>query len=183
MRERAGAGVRVSFDMTGKAGVVRLNSLVIRMDGRNEVAVTARIAGVPEVWPVDAVAASAIRVQALDVEMVFDGMFEAVALMPLGTALLDLTREAEPQVEALREMAAMFLAGFAGTAQAENAAQVRAFAEALPQPRGTLEIGIGGAGLAMIQLLPFVTGTVTPAYVTRVADAAALDVFWTPDDR
>lgn len=180
MREQTLPGMRLSFDMVSAEGVLRLNSLVFRADDRNEITVSARFAGVPEVWPVAPVAASAIRVQALEMEVAFDGMFESLLLLPLGTTLLDLTQEAEPQVAALRDVAAEFLAGFSGTAQAENAAQAQAFLDVLPHPRGVLEIDVGGAGIAAIQLLPALTGTVTPDYVTRVADAAALDVFWTP---
>lgn len=182
LRQQAMPGLSISFDMTSEAGVLRVNSFVLRDGDRGEVEVTARLAGVPEVWPVDSIAASAIRVQALDVEIGFDGLFERLLLVPLGTAMLDLRAEAPPQVAALRETAATFLAGFAGTGQAENAAQVQAFLDALPNPRGVLEIGLGQAGLSPLQLLPFATGTVTPDYVTRVADAAAVAVVWTPDE-
>lgn len=182
LRQQAMPGLSVSFDMTAEAGVLRINSFALRDGDRGQVEVTARLAGVPEVWPVDPIAASAIRVQALDVEIGFNGIFESLLLVPLGTALLDLRAEAPPQVAALRETAATFLAGFESTDQAENAAQVQAVLDALPNPRGVLEIGLGQAGLSPLQLLPFVTGTVTPDYVTRVADAAALDVVWTPDE-
>lgn len=182
VRQQAHPGLTLTFDATAEAGVLRVNSFVLRMDDTNEVALTARIAGVPEVWPVDPIAASAMRVQALDMEIVFDGLFEDLLLLPLGTGLLDLAQPAEPQVAALRTRMATVLSGFDGTPQAGNAAQAQAFLDALPHPRGTLEIGIGGAGLSALQLLPLLSGTVTADFAARVADAAALDIYWELED-
>lgn len=181
LRQSAWFGMSLTFDTTSDAGILRINSFVFRLDDTNEIALTARIAGVPEVWPVDPLASANIRLQALDMELVFDGMFETLALMPLGSALLDTRQPAEPQVAALRAVADAFLAGFGETPQAENAGQAQAFLDALPRPRGVLEIGIGGSGLSALQLFPVLTGVISPDFITRVADAAELDIFWMPE--
>ncbi len=180
-RGQAGPGMTISFDVTSADGVLRVNSFVLRRGEGDEIALTARLAGMPQVWPVGPAAMAAIRVQALDIEIALDGLFEALVLMPLGTAVLDLAEPAEQQVAALRKATRAFLAAFDGTAQAENAAQTQGFLDALPHPRGTLDVGIGGEGLSAVQLLRLFSGAPTPGLVRQLADAAALDIAWTPD--
>ncbi|WP_179378645.1 hypothetical protein [Jannaschia marina] len=181
MRQQAHPGMSLGFDATSEGGVLRVNAFRFAMDETNELTLTARIAGVPEVWPVDPVAVAAITVQALDVEIAFDGMFEALLLLPLGSALLDLTVPAEPQVAALRTQAEVALDGFAAAGQAEAAAEARAFVDALPHPRGVLELRLGGRGIAALQTGAALAGGLTPDFAARVAEAAELELFWTPD--
>lgn len=66
IRQQAEPGISISFDTTADAGVLRINSLLFRMDETNEISVTARLAGVPEVWPVNPVSVAALTLQALE---------------------------------------------------------------------------------------------------------------------
>ncbi|SFJ80461.1 hypothetical protein [Jannaschia pohangensis] len=181
MREQSRPGLSLTFDLAAEAGVLSIRSLRFRMDETNGLSLTARLAGVPEIWPVDPVAASAIRLQAMDLEIDFDGMFEALVLIPLGSAILDTTQAAEPQVAILRDGVRALLEPFAGTDQQANAEALQGFVDVLPHPRGVLSIGIGGTGLSAVQGMPFLTGTASPDFIARVASAAELDVQWTPD--
>lgn len=181
--EQAGSGTIVTFDTAADAGVLRINSFVMRTGDAGRMALTARLTGVPDIWPINPTSAAAMRIQALDLEITFDGLFETLLLMPLGTALLDTTQEAEPQIAALRSAASAFLSDLQETSQAENAAQAEVFLDALPHPRGVLEVGIGGEGLSAVQVLQFAKGIPTPDFVRRTGDAVDLDVFWTPKPR
>ena len=182
LREQAKPGISLTFDITAEGGGVAINSLTFRLGDAGEVTASARLSGMPEVWPVDPVAMAGMKLDDMDATIVFDGLFEALVLIPLGTQLLDLTQPAEPQVEALRAGAAAWLAGFEGTALAEDAGEAGAFLDTLPHPRGELGLRVGGTGLSLLQLGSLAGGIASPGFLARIAEAAEVELTWDAEE-
>ncbi len=181
LREQARPGPSLTSDLAGRGGTLRIDRLTLRTEDAGEVTLTARLSGRPEVWPVDPVPVATMRLDELEATVVFDGLFEAWAMVSPGRWLLDIARPAEPQVATLSSLGSDWLTALNGSPLSESAARARAFLADLPHPRGTLCLAVGGEGLTLRLAGRLLAAAVCPETIARLAEATEVDLTWDAD--
>lgn len=179
--QRSRSGMSLTFDLASQGGSVRLNALTLRSGDAGEITATARLSGLPEVWPPEPAALATARLEELDATFVFGGLFEELMRAAVGLRLLGPDRPAEPQVADFAAQARDWLAGLAGTALAGSAVEADAFLDTLPRPRGNLRLSTGGRGLMLVQFGALAGGSASPEFLARVLAAAEAELTWDPD--
>lgn len=158
----------VSFGMVSGGGVVRIDRVDLRIGDAATATLSARLEGMPEVWPAEPGAAARMRLAALDLSIDLDGVPAIVA-----------GGDDAPDAQTWRTVAEPWLAALDRDGPSAAAAVARRFAAALPHPAGRLEVSLGD--LALRDAAPLLSDGLTPAALARVAAAAGLTLDWMPD--
>lgn len=154
-----------TFGMASGGGVVRVDRFDLRLGDAAEVTMTARLEGMPEVWPVDPRMAARMRLVALSLSVDADGL----------PAVL-VRADAAPDAAAM----APWLDALDRGAPAGAAATARAVVAAMPHPKGRLSIDFDGRGVPLLAAVSLLSEGVAPEALARLAAEADVTVTWTP---
>ena len=156
-----GPELTATLDMASGGGVVRIDRLGLRA-GRWRGDLSARIEGVPEVWPAGPGALDATRLASLEGAVWTEEEAEGGA---------------GPGFDAGPWIAALARGGGATAAAAARAAE-----EAGEGASGRLDLTLGEAGLAARAALPLLRGGLDPDEAAALAAEAGLALDWMPDE-
>ncbi len=155
-RGRKGISGGVRYRLTGDS--LLLDRAWIDYPGDNEIAVSGQLSGV------DASSLAKLQMSAgtaamsrLDLRIASHGMFEDVALLPIGNALLSQNTPVEEQVQALKLEADRFVSQLPESLYTEGSvAALQQLISTMPHPSGTLEVSVVSAeGLGVARFMPF----------------------------
>ena len=146
-------GVDLTFDVASGGGAVRVDRIGLRLGDAVDATLSARLEGMPPVWPAEPRAAARMRLVSLDLSLALDGWPEGAGAVPWLDALAD-------------------------AAPADAADALRAMAAA---PRGTLDLLVEQGEVPLREALRLLAGGATPGAVARLLALAGPSVEWAPE--
>ena len=181
---QGGIDLSAGLRWDGVQRTLMVDQLSVDLGDAGSVAVSARVDGVDltDRGTIQTSAGSA-GLRTLSLTATFAGWFEAYALLPLGTNLLD---SAGPppaeQVAALIRITTGLVNALPGTTvNASSKAALIAFLETLPTPRGQLRVQVAAEpGLGAARLAPLVVQGAGADILDRLLEGVTISANWTP---